>query len=73
MIGRVQIKPDNIAHLLDEKRIGGEPETSAAMRLHCKGAKQAVYGGPGQPMDFRRLTNAPVGASGRLALQCAPQ
>ena len=31
--GRGQIKPDNVAHLVDRQRIGGELERLGAMRL----------------------------------------
>jgi hypothetical protein len=31
MIGRVEIKPHDIPHLLDEERIGGELESTRAM------------------------------------------
>ena len=32
-LGRVEIKPDNVPHLLDEKRVSGKLERLAAMRL----------------------------------------
>jgi hypothetical protein len=43
--GRRQIKPDDIAHLLDEERIGGELEGLGAMTLEVEGFAD--------PMDCR--------------------
>jgi len=45
VIGRVEIEPHDIAHLLDEKRIGGKLESARAMGLDGKGLKESVNGG----------------------------
>ena len=41
-VGRVEIEPDDVAHLLDEQRIGRELEGLAAVRLQPEGPPDAM-------------------------------
>lgn len=42
---RVEIQPDDIAHLLHEERIGGQLEVFLVMRLEAEGRPDAMDGG----------------------------
>jgi hypothetical protein len=42
VIGRVKIKPHDIAPLFDEERIGGKLESAPAMGLNGKSLKKSV-------------------------------
>lgn len=48
IIRRVEIQTDDVAHLLDEERIGGELEALGAMRLRVEPRHVAVDGGGGK-------------------------
>ena len=67
MIGRMQIQADNVAHLLDKERIGGELKTARTVGLHAEGLKHAMHGGTGDAAGLGSLPNAPVRALGRSA------
>ena len=67
VVGRVQVETDDIAHLLDEKRIGRELEAATAMRLQPEGLKQPMHRGFGNPTGLGRLAHAPLGGCGWLA------
>src|SRR5215469_9157343 len=60
----VQVEADDVTHLLDKERIGGELETPAAMRLQRECLKQAMHGGSRNPAGLGGLPNAPVRAGG---------
>ena len=49
MIRGIQVKPDDIAHLLDEEGVGRELETPGAMGLQPEEREVAVHGGLRQP------------------------
>jgi hypothetical protein len=42
-VGRAQIEPDDVAHLLDEERIGRELERLRPVRLQGERAPDAVH------------------------------
>ena len=68
MIGRVEIQPDDIAHLLDQQRVGRQREGLRAMRLQAKGPPDAGDRPGTQAGRLRHRPGAPVGRSvrGRL-------
>src|SRR6202008_4093947 len=45
VIRRVQVEADDVTHLLDKERIGGELKTAGSVGLHAKGLKDAVHRG----------------------------
>lgn len=45
MIGRIQIKPHDIAHFLHKERIAGQLEALAAVRLDGKGPEHSMHRG----------------------------
>jgi hypothetical protein len=44
LVGRIEVKPDHVAQLLDEERIGRELEATGAVRLQTEELKQAMDG-----------------------------
>jgi hypothetical protein len=42
LVGRIEVKADDVAHLFDEERIGREFERLAAVRLQPKQVEKAV-------------------------------
>lgn len=58
MLGRVEVKPHDIAHLLNEERIGREHKASRAMRLQPEQRQVALHGG-------RRRARGPGQAAAR--------
>ncbi len=69
MIRRIQIQADDVAHLLDEERIGGELEALGAMRLQAEQRHVAVDGGGGTSCLDRQRAARPVRVTFRLARQ----
>ena len=67
MIGRIQVKADDVPYLLDEERIGGKFEATSSVRLHGKGLKHAMHGGFGNATVVGGLANTPMGSPGGLA------
>ena len=43
VVGRVEVQPDDVAHLLDEERIGGQLEGLRQMRLDPEEGEPALY------------------------------
>ena len=43
MVGRIQVKANDIAHLLDEERVGRELEATTAVRLYRRRLKHAMH------------------------------
>src|SRR6516165_6976547 len=72
MLGRVDVKPDDIADLLDEPRIVGELKGFRPMRLQAVFAPDAVNGGGGQPAHLRHRTQCPVRRCGQRRLVQGP-
>ena len=71
MIGRVEIQPDDIAHLLDQQRVGRQREGLRAMRLQATGPPDAGDRPVTQAGRLRQRPGAPVGRSVRGRLQGA--
>jgi len=44
VVGRIQVKANDVPHLLDEERIGGELEATTSVRLYGKGLEHAMHG-----------------------------
>ena len=70
LVGRVEIKPDYVAQLLDEERIGGELEAAGAVRLQTEQLEQAMDGALGNPGLFGDGAHAPMGCGFGLASEC---
>ena len=71
-IRRIEIEPDDVAHLLHEQRIGRELEGLDAMRLQPEGLPDAMDG-RGRMADRRRHgAQAPVRGARRPRLQRPP-
>ena len=52
LVGRIEIKPDHIAQLLDEEGIGEKLEAAGAVRLQTEELEQAMDGALGNPGFF---------------------
>ena len=46
LVGRIQIQPDDVAHLVDELGVGGELEGLDPVRLQAEGVPQASWEWP---------------------------
>lgn len=44
VIGRIEIEPDDVTHLLDEERIGGESEAFRPVGLNAKEGEVTLHG-----------------------------
>jgi len=73
VIRRMEIEADDIAHLFDEERVGGQLEPLLAMGLDPKGRPDAMDGGFGELRVGGERSARPVGAIFRLCLQGPPQ
>lgn len=69
MIGRAHIEPDNVAHLGDEQRVGGELEGLGTVRLQAEGAPDALHARGGDAAAARHRSRAPMGGALRHGLQ----
>ena len=47
-VGRIQIKTDDVSHLLDEEGIGGQFEVFLPMGLQAKSLPETLHGGFGK-------------------------
>ena len=61
MGGRIDIKPDHIAQLVDELRIVGELELLDPVRLEAVRAPDALHGARANADSFRHHRGSPVG------------
>ena len=59
-VRRIEIEPDDVAHLLDEQRIFRDLERFAPMGLECKGAPDPAHRALTQPGPLRHGACAPV-------------
>src|ERR1700738_2566738 len=57
----IKIKPDDVAHLFHQLRVGREFEAFAAMPAQAKGAPNATYRRPADTRPLGHLTGAPMG------------
>jgi len=60
VIGWIEVESGNVAHLLDEERIGGELEGARAMRLNRESLKESEHGGFGDSAGLCCLAYGPV-------------
>ena len=44
MVRRVQVQADDIAHLLDEERVGGQLEGALSLGLYAEQGEPALHG-----------------------------
>jgi hypothetical protein len=70
LLGRIEIKPDHVAQLLDEEGIGGKLEAAGVVRLQTEQLKQAMDGALGNPGLFGSAVHAPVCCCLGLAREC---
>jgi hypothetical protein len=60
LVGRIEIKPNHVAQLLDEKGIGRKLEAAGAVRLQTEELEQAMDGALGNPGLLGNGAHAPV-------------
>ena len=68
---RIQIQPDDIAHLLHQQRVGRQFERLAPMRLQAEGVPDAADGHAIQADRLRHVPDTPVCRATRRRFQCA--
>ena len=61
MVGRIQVKPRDIADFLDKEGIGGQLEGLCQMGLDAEQGEPAMHGGLGDALGVSHQTQAPVG------------
>ena len=69
MVWRAHIEADDVAHLVDEQRIGGQLEGFRTVRLQAEGAPDALDAGGGNPARARHTSRTPMGSALRHRLQ----
>src|SRR5579864_1805770 len=68
-VWRIQVKAYDVAHLLDELRIGGQLESLTAMGLQTEGSPNAADRALGQPRPLSERSRAPMRSVRRRGLQ----
>src|SRR6516164_1839519 len=68
-VGWVEIKPNDVAHLVNKQRGGRQFEGFEAVRLQSEGPPDATHARGRDAAVPRHTAGAPVGGSGRPALQ----
>ena len=71
LLGRIEIEPHDVAHLLDEERIARELEVLLQMRLQPKRPPDAHDGILRKTAGLRHRASAPMRGRGRLLFQRA--
>src|SRR6476659_2252906 len=66
LVGRIEIEPDDVAHLLDELWIGGELERLRTMRLQRERPPDALHRGGRDTRRLCHVAGAPVRRARRL-------
>ena len=69
MVRRIDVQPDDIAHLLAQLRVWRQLEGLAAMRLQPKGLPHALDGHVTQARRLRHIARAPMRRPTRRGLQ----
>src|SRR4029434_4819628 len=69
LLGRIEIKPDDVAHLLDKQRILRKLEGLGAMRLKREGLPDAMNRGRCEARGLRHRTHAPMCGIARSRFQ----
>ena len=67
-VGWIEIQPDDVAHLVDEQRVFGEPEAFDPVGLQRKGPPDAADHALAQSAAFGHRAAAPVSRIWRRAL-----
>ena len=66
VVGRVEVQPDDVAHLLDEKRVGRQLEGLRQMRFDAEEGEPALHRALGKALGLPQGARAPVrGGVGR--------
>ena len=68
-LGRVQVEADDVTHLLDEERVGGELEVFELVGLEPEGSPDAAHRRLAHPGRFGHRAGRPVGGVRRCLLQ----
>ena len=72
VVRRVEVQPDDVAHFLDEERIGGQLEGLGQMRLDPEQGEPALHRALGKALGTSQGARAPVrGGIGRLLQRTA--
>ena len=66
MIWWIQIQADDVANLLDEKRIAGQLERPLPVRLHAEQVEPALHRAPGHPAVLGYRARRPVRSARQL-------
>src|SRR3984957_18830358 len=69
MVGRAHIEADDVAHLVDKQRIGGQLKGLGTVRLQAEGAPDALDAGGGNSARARHTSRTPMGSAPRHRLQ----
>ena len=73
VVRRIKIKPNDVADLFDEERVGGELKALAPMWLQAEQREVARDRALGDASMRRHAAHAPVGGDGGLAVQYLAQ
>ena len=60
LVRRIEVQSHDVAHLLDEERVGGELETLGAMRLQAEQGEIAADRAFGNAAGLRRRAHTPA-------------
>ena len=72
VVRRVEVQPDNVAHFLDEERVGGQLEGLRQVRLDPEQSEPTLHRALGNALGTRQRARAPVrGGVGRLPQRTA--
>ena len=69
VVGRVEVQPDDVAHFLDEERIGGQLEGLRQMRLDPEQGEPALYRALGNALSSPQGACTPMRGGGGLLLK----
>ena len=69
MVGRVEVEPDDVAHLVDKQRIAGQFEAFQAVQLQPEGAPDASDARGRDAAVPRHPARTPMRGIRRLAVQ----